>query len=118
VLPGFGIVAHVGRKSGRDYRTPVNVFPVRDSGFVILLLYSAQSDWLRNVLAAGEGRLGYRRRQYLVSEPRIVTGNAGRALLPWPSRIVIALVWCLIIDFSLAGERLVRGRPWRGFARR
>jgi hypothetical protein len=25
-LPGFGILAHVGRKSGRVYRTPVNVF--------------------------------------------------------------------------------------------
>jgi hypothetical protein len=24
-LPGFGIVTHVGRKSGRLYRTPVNV---------------------------------------------------------------------------------------------
>ena len=25
-LPGFGILPHVGRKSGRVYRTPVNVF--------------------------------------------------------------------------------------------
>ena len=25
-LPGFGILTHVGRKSGRIYRTPVNVF--------------------------------------------------------------------------------------------
>jgi hypothetical protein len=28
-LPGFGIVVHTGRKSGRTYRTPVNVFPTR-----------------------------------------------------------------------------------------
>jgi quercetin 2,3-dioxygenase len=28
------------------------------------------------------------------------------------------LVQCLIIDFTLAGGRLVRGRPWRGSARR
>jgi len=27
-LPGFGIVTHLGRKSGRVYRTPVNVFRV------------------------------------------------------------------------------------------
>jgi hypothetical protein len=25
-LPGFGILTHVGRKSGKVYRTPVNVF--------------------------------------------------------------------------------------------
>ena len=29
-LPGFGILTHVGRKSGRLYRTPVNVF--REAG--------------------------------------------------------------------------------------
>ena len=27
-LPGFGILTHVGRKSGKVYRTPVNVFRV------------------------------------------------------------------------------------------
>jgi hypothetical protein len=25
-LPGFGVVVHRGRRSGRIYRTPVNVF--------------------------------------------------------------------------------------------
>lgn len=25
-LPGFGILTHVGRKSGKVYQTPVNVF--------------------------------------------------------------------------------------------
>jgi hypothetical protein len=25
-LPGFGVVEHAGRRSGRRYRTPVNVF--------------------------------------------------------------------------------------------
>jgi uncharacterized membrane protein required for colicin V production len=27
-LPGFGIVTHVGRESGKVYRTPMNVFRV------------------------------------------------------------------------------------------
>ena len=33
-LPGFGILTHVGRKSGRVYRTPVNVFQAPE-GFLI-----------------------------------------------------------------------------------
>jgi hypothetical protein len=33
-LPGFGILTHVGRKSGKVYRTPVNVFRAAN-GFVI-----------------------------------------------------------------------------------
>lgn len=28
-LPGFGILSYVGRKSGRQYRTPLNVFKAR-----------------------------------------------------------------------------------------
>src|SRR5215469_9245688 len=51
-LPGFGILTHVGRKSGRVYRTPINVFRVPNR-FVIALTYSSQCEWVKNVLAAG-----------------------------------------------------------------
>jgi uncharacterized membrane protein required for colicin V production len=52
-LPGFGILTHVGRKSGKVYRTPINVFRA-SNGFIIALTYSSQSEWAKNVLAAGE----------------------------------------------------------------
>src|SRR6266403_3100953 len=55
-LPGFGILTHVGRKSGRVYRTPVNVFRVPD-GFLIALTYGRDSEWVRNVVAAGNCQL-------------------------------------------------------------
>ena len=51
-LPGFGILTHLGRKSGKVYRTPVNVFRA-SNGFIIALTYSSQSEWVKNVLAAG-----------------------------------------------------------------
>ena len=47
-LPGFGIVSHVGRRSGRTYRTPVNLYK-RGDGYVIALMYGADSQWVRNV---------------------------------------------------------------------
>ena len=37
-LPGVGILTHVGRKSGRVHRTPVNVFRAPE-GFLIALTY-------------------------------------------------------------------------------
>ena len=40
-LPGFGILTHVGRKSGKLYRTPVNVFREPD-GFLIALAYGRE----------------------------------------------------------------------------
>jgi hypothetical protein len=52
-LPGFGILTHVGRRSGKVYRTPLNVFRA-SNGFLIALTCSSQSEWAKNVLAAGE----------------------------------------------------------------
>jgi deazaflavin-dependent oxidoreductase (nitroreductase family) len=52
-LPGFAIVTHVGRRSGRSYRTPVNLFRA-DERYVIPLTYGRDSQWVRNVLAAGD----------------------------------------------------------------
>ena len=51
-LPRFGIVIHIGRTSGRTYRTPVNVF--RDGNdYIIALTYGAETDWVCSVQAAG-----------------------------------------------------------------
>ena len=54
-LPGFGVVIHVGRTTGRCYRTPVNVF-IRPGGWWFALTYG-EADWVRNVLEAGGGLL-------------------------------------------------------------
>src|SRR6202795_3692365 len=62
-LPGFGILTHVGRKSGKIYRTPVNVFRATD-GFLIALTYGRESEWVRNVISAGACQLETRGVQY------------------------------------------------------
>ena len=51
-IPGLGVVIHRGRRSGRRYQTPVNVFPA-DDGYILALTYGPDTDWVRNVLAAG-----------------------------------------------------------------
>src|SRR6202521_5386985 len=70
-LPGFGIISHVGRKSGKVYRTPVNVFRAPE-GFLIALTYGRESEWVRNVVAAGACQLETRGVQYRLSTPTIV----------------------------------------------
>ena len=50
--PTVGILEHVGRKSGKQYRTPLNVFPTED-GVVIVLTYGPDRDWLKNITATG-----------------------------------------------------------------
>ena len=67
-LPGFGILTHVGRKSGRADRTPVNVFRTPE-GFLIALTYGRESQWVRNVLAAGKCELETQGVRYRLSAP-------------------------------------------------
>jgi hypothetical protein len=43
-LPGFAVVTHVGRRSGRTYQTPVNMFR-DDERYVFALTYGADSQW-------------------------------------------------------------------------
>lgn len=69
--PGFGVLVHTGRKSGRTFRTPVNIFRVED-GYVVALTYGPQSDWVRNVVAANGCDVITRGRTVHLSDPEIV----------------------------------------------
>ncbi|CAJ1585581.1 nitroreductase family deazaflavin-dependent oxidoreductase [[Mycobacterium] wendilense] len=70
--PTFGILEHVGRKSGKPYRTPLTVFST-DEGVAILLTYGPDRDWLKNITAAGGGQLTRRGRTFSVVDPRVVS---------------------------------------------
>jgi deazaflavin-dependent oxidoreductase (nitroreductase family) len=89
-MPGFAIVIHVGRRSGRTYSTPVNVF--RDRGrYVFALTYGPESDWVRNVLAAGGCKIKTRRQVVELRDPQRFT-DPGRRLVPPPARWILGLV--------------------------
>ena len=89
-LPGFGILTHVGRKSGRVYLTPVNVFRAPD-GFLIALTYGRESEWVKNVLAAGECELETRGVRHQLSAPTIVH-DPTRRRFPLPVRMILRLI--------------------------
>lgn len=89
-LPGFGILTHVGRKSGKVYRTPINVFRA-SNGFIVALTYSSRSEWVKNVLVAGGCQLKTRGREYRLSAPKVVR-DPPRRRFPIPVRLVLRLV--------------------------
>jgi deazaflavin-dependent oxidoreductase (nitroreductase family) len=76
-LPGSGVIVHVGRTSGREYRTPVNVF--RDDGLlVVALTYGPGADWVRNVLAAGGCDLIALGKRHCMTAPELVHDETRR----------------------------------------
>jgi len=89
-LPGFGILTHVGRKSGKVYRTPINVFRA-SNGFIVALTYSSQSEWVKNVLAACGCELKTRGKKYQLSAPKVVR-DPTRCRFPIPVRLVLRVV--------------------------
>ena len=84
-VPGFAIIRTVGRRTGQTRRTPLNVFR-RDGDYVFALVYGADVDWVRNVLAAGTAQLEQRGRTVALTRPRLlVDPDAG--LIPFPMRL-------------------------------
>ncbi len=101
LLPGTGIVVHVGRRSRNVYRTPVLVFRTKD-GFRLALIYGRDSEWVKNALAHGAVRLITRRREYELSEPEVVT-DPHRQHVPLLQRSFLALMRVSdFIDFRSA----------------
>ncbi|MBB4687394.1 nitroreductase family deazaflavin-dependent oxidoreductase [Amycolatopsis jiangsuensis] len=97
VLPGFGLLVHHGRRSGREFRTPLNVFRT-DDGFLVALTYGPDADWVRNVLAAGGAEVITRGRKYRVREPELVHDET-RGPMPPGVRQFLGLVG--VTDFLM-----------------
>lgn len=75
-LPPFAIVEHVGRRSGKAYRTPVNAFYTSADGtpgLAIPLAYGPDRDWLKNIRAAGGAQVRRNAKTFGVSNPRVVS---------------------------------------------
>lgn len=89
-MPGFAIVVHRGRVSGRVRRTPVNAFRYR-GGWVLALTYGPDSQWVRNLLAAGGGGLVAGGRLRAVTRPRLVR-DSRRRMVPPPVRAALRLL--------------------------
>lgn len=85
-VPGFGILTHRGHKTGRPYRTPINVFR-RGDDYVFFLTYGSDVHWVKNVLSAGECSLRTRGREVILREPVLIT-DPERRVAPLPARAV------------------------------
>jgi hypothetical protein len=61
---------HVGRRSGRNYVTPLSAYPLGD-GFVLAVAYP-YVDWRENVLAAGKCTLTWNGKEYALERPEVI----------------------------------------------
>ena len=71
-LPGFAILTHRGRSTGRTYQTPINVFR-RGDDYFFFLTYGSDAQWVKTVLASGSCSIETRGRTVELTEPKLIT---------------------------------------------
>jgi len=85
-IPGFALLTYTGRKTGRTYHTPINGLR-RGNHYVFALTYGAEeSQWVKNVLAAGGCEMRRMGRDIRLVEPELLVDPDPR-LIPLPLRI-------------------------------
>ena len=85
-MPGFGLLTYRGRTTAHIYKLPMNVF-MRGEHYIFVLTYGSQSEWVKNVLAAGECEIRVRGRDVRLVQPELIV-NPPWELIPWPARFI------------------------------
>lgn len=89
----FAELEHVGRTSGRRYRTVLMAFREGEA-LTIALTYGPDVDWLRNLRAAGGGRLRLGNELLDLGPPTEVPTAQGLSQMPPGPRQILPLVGC------------------------
>src|SRR5712692_3619571 len=90
-MPVVGILYHRGRRTGREYATPIGMRPL-GAGFVIPRTFSDNAAWYQNIRAAGEGWVKYLGRHYRVVEPEVVGYATAKPAFPRYERLQFRLI--------------------------
>lgn len=75
------LLHHVGRQSGKAFVTPLTAHRTEDT-VIVPLPYGTETDWLRNLQAAGQGVVELEGRCFHVDEPEVVPVDDVMPLLP------------------------------------
>jgi deazaflavin-dependent oxidoreductase (nitroreductase family) len=97
-LPGMATIKHRGRKSGKPYETIVTAY--RKGNVLAIALGHGKTDWVKNVLAAGEADVHFIRRDVHIVNPRILPAGASADELPWMARLQSRKIGVLVADIA------------------
>jgi deazaflavin-dependent oxidoreductase (nitroreductase family) len=85
-LPGFAVVKHRGRTSGKDYETIVTAY--RRGNVLAIGLIHGKTNWVKNVLAAGHADIHVGRKDLHLVNPRVLDAGTVDPTLPRIPRLL------------------------------
>ena len=97
-LPGMATIKHRGRKSGKPYETIVTAY--RKGNMLAIALVHGKTDWVKNVLAAGEADVHFIRRDVHIVNPRILPAGSSADGLPWMARLQSRKIGVLVAEIA------------------
>ena len=80
ITPGITVIKHRGRKSGKTYETAISAY--RKGNTVAIMLAHGKTNWVKNILAAGEADIRLGRHDLHLVNPRIIAAGTDDPSLP------------------------------------
>ena len=87
----FSLLRHTGRKSGKQFETPLILAAV-PGGFVAELTYGTEVNWYRNLLAGGAASVVRGRQEWAVVGVESLDADVGLAAFGFPASAVLRLL--------------------------
>lgn len=98
-LPGTATIKHRGRTSGKPYETIVTTY--RKGNTLAIALGHGKTNWVKNVLAAGEADVELSRNRVLhLINPRILPAGSDGDGLPTLARMQLRRIGVFVADIA------------------
>jgi deazaflavin-dependent oxidoreductase (nitroreductase family) len=98
-LPGTATIKHRGRTSGKTYETVIT--PYRKGNVLAIALAHGKTNWVKNVLAAGEADVQFSRNRVVhITNPRILPAGSDGESLPRMARAQLRRVGVFVGDIA------------------
>lgn len=97
-IPGFSVIKPRGRSSGTPYETIVTAYT--KGNVVAIGLIHGKTNWVKNVLAAGEADLHFIRKNVHLVNPRVLPAGSDGTGLPFLAKRQVGRVGVFVADIA------------------
>jgi deazaflavin-dependent oxidoreductase (nitroreductase family) len=97
-MPGFAVIKHRGRTTGKEYETIVTAY--RKGTVLAIGLMHGKTNWVKNVLAAGEANIHVARKDLHLTNPRVLPAGTVDATLPRMAQLLAKREGVFVADIG------------------
>lgn len=97
-LPGMSVITHIGRTSGTRYETPVTAY--RKGSTLAIGLIHGKTNWVKNVLAAGQADIRVSGKDLHLVNPRVAPAGTKDRSLPFIARVMARKSGVFVADIA------------------